>query len=177
MKIFRRVNFGVCPGVEYQPWSIWNPMPFNWKWEFFGAWAAIYECYAYHCCVVWFRKNFHKWVFVMHILLVNFMSKLVNVRLMKTQFFRWSDRHVALQMVLVPQVVVTHRCHHPWQRQRHSWQRKPKYCASSCRRSSRWPNGYNSCNRDLRTGQTMRDHIRSPPTPNLSGWSPRRSLR
>jgi hypothetical protein len=45
---------------------------------------------------------------VVHILLVNFISKLMNVCLMKTQFFRWSDRHAALPMVLVPRVVVTH---------------------------------------------------------------------
>jgi hypothetical protein len=37
----------------------------------------------------------------------------MNVCFMKTQFFRWSDRHAALPMVLVPPVVVTHHRHIP----------------------------------------------------------------
>jgi hypothetical protein len=36
------------------------------------------------------------------------MSKLMNVCIIKTHFFRWSDRHTTLPMVLVPQVVMTH---------------------------------------------------------------------
>jgi hypothetical protein len=143
----------------------------------FGTWASVSEFYAYGHCVVRFRKTYHKWAFVVHILLVNFMSKLMNVCLMKTQFFRWSDRHATLPMVLVPQVVMTYHCHHPWHRQRHSWQRKPTYCASSCRCSSRRTSGYCCWNRDLHMGTIMRVHIRSLPTPSLLGWSPQRSLR
>jgi hypothetical protein len=56
------------------------------KWEFFGAWAEIYEFDAYDRCAIQFPNTYHKWVFVVHVLLVNFMSKLMNVCLMKTQF-------------------------------------------------------------------------------------------
>jgi hypothetical protein len=60
-------------------------MPTDPKWEFFGAWAETYEIHAYNRCVVRFRDTYHEWVFVMHVPLVNFMSKLTNVCLMKTQ--------------------------------------------------------------------------------------------
>jgi hypothetical protein len=120
----------------------------------FGTWASILEFDAYGHCVVRFRKTYHKWAFVVHILLVNLMSKLMNVCLMKTQIFRWSDRHATPPMVLVAQVVVTHHRHHPWHRQRHFWERKPTYCAGSCRCNSRWTSEYNSWNRDLHMGQS-----------------------
>jgi hypothetical protein len=43
-----------------------------------------------------------------HVLLVNFRSKLTNV-FSENSIFRWLDRHVIPRMVLVPWVVVTYR--------------------------------------------------------------------
>jgi hypothetical protein len=45
--------------------------------------------------------------------LLIFTSKFMNMCLMITQICRWSDRHAAPRMVLVPQVVVTHCRDHP----------------------------------------------------------------
>jgi hypothetical protein len=110
----------------------------------------------------------------MHILLVNLCEQAYDMCLMRTQFFRWSDQHIALPTVMVRRVVMTYRRHCPWRRWRPSWPPKLKCCAKSCRRSSRCPN---RCNRDLQWEQIMMDRRWSPSTPSLSGWSPQLSLK
>jgi hypothetical protein len=45
--------------------------------------------------------------------LLIYVNKLMNKCLMRTQFFRWSDRHVAPPTVLLRQVVVIYLHHRP----------------------------------------------------------------
>jgi hypothetical protein len=45
--------------------------------------------------------------------LLIYVSKLMNMCLMRTQLFRWSDRHVAPPTVLKRQAVVIYYRHHP----------------------------------------------------------------
>jgi hypothetical protein len=45
--------------------------------------------------------------------LLIYVSKLMNMCLMRTQLFRWSDRHVAPPTVLACRVMVIYHRHHP----------------------------------------------------------------
>jgi hypothetical protein len=93
--------------------------------------------------------------------LLIYVSKLMNMCLMRTQLFRWSDRHVAPLTVLTCRVVVIYHRHRPWRRWRLSWPPKPKCCAKSYRRNSK---SRNRCNRDLQWELIMMDHNWLPPT-------------
>jgi hypothetical protein len=66
-----------------------------------------------------------------------FLSKDMNMYLIRAHILRWWDQPTALLTVLDHRVVVTYSCHRPWRRRRHLWPLKPKCCARSYRRSSR----------------------------------------
>jgi hypothetical protein len=77
-------NVGNWLKVEYQPWSTWNHASTDQRWEFsvykLGLWAL---CLWPRCGPVCLE-----WVFVVHILLVNYMSKLTDMCLMRAQSFQ-----------------------------------------------------------------------------------------
>jgi hypothetical protein len=89
--IFRSVKFGVCLGVEYQPWSLWNLTPTDQKWEF-SVHEQRFMNFMLMTVVLSGFEEFAMNEFSLCIFdLLIFMSKLMNMCLMRTQIFRWSD--------------------------------------------------------------------------------------
>jgi hypothetical protein len=144
----------------YQHWSVWNPTSTNQKMRIF--WCISKDlwilCLWPPCCPIPnVAMNEFSWC-IFYLLI--YVSKLMNMCLMRTQLFRWSDRHIAPPTVLTRRAVVIYRSHHPWHRGRLSWPPKPKCCARFCRRNSKSPN---RCIRGLQWELIMKDHRWLPP--------------
>jgi hypothetical protein len=58
-------------------------------------------------------ESCHEQVFAVHILLVNLCEQAYEYVLMRTQLFRWSDRHISHPTVLTRLVVVIYHRHRP----------------------------------------------------------------
>jgi hypothetical protein len=135
---FGHVNFGFWLGVEYQPWSLWNFTPTDQKWKKIQWMSRGIWILCLWLCFCQFEKlGLNEFSSCICYTCYSFLSKAMNMCLIRAHIFRWWDQHVALITVLERRVVVTNHRHRPWRRRRHLWPLKSKCCARSYRRISR----------------------------------------